>query len=138
MKVIHGNITLVLEMLKTAYTEEENVSQTGWVYFLSQTLIPGTTGFNLVPTPLGKTGILKNVQVTCLDNALFMQLELRKASTPAVNFLATYFVTQGNWDLNDIIISAGDNLQLVLTNNAAGNVTFTVYIFIVDAVGILT
>ena len=47
------------------------------------------------PTPSGKTGILKNVQVTCSDNAWFMQLELRKASTPAVNFLATYFVAQG-------------------------------------------
>jgi len=137
MTVIHGNISKVLEIEKIAHTEKENIVQSGWVYFLSATLPPGTTGYDLIPTPSGKTGILKIIAMSCQNNGNFMFVELRKASDPANDFFSSYFINKYSWDLNDTIISAGDHLQLVITNNAVGNVAFTNLIFIIDAVGIL-
>ena len=138
MTHIHGNILKILEIEKTANTEKENIVQNGWVYFLVATLPPGVTGYDLIPTPSGKTGILKRIDMSCLNNGNFMFVELRKASNPANDFFASYFINKYSWGLNDTILSAGDHLQLVITNNAVGNVTFTNLIFIVDAVGILT
>jgi len=138
MTHIRGDINKVLEIEKTSYTEEDTAFQDGWIYRINF-LTPGTSTAGIVFTNVlsNETQLLKSIQVSVNDLTSLHTVEISRASDNLVLF-SSIFYQSGQWELNDAIISAGDHIDLRWTNNAVGNVTFTIQMLSVDAVGILT
>jgi len=134
---IRGDIDQVIEIEKKAYTEEETAFQTGWIYHIHYLSPPGISGVVFDFVQSNETQILKSIQVSVDDMTSFNSVEISRESEPFALF-ASIFYQSGKWELNDAIIQSGDYIDLRWTNNAAGNVTFTITMLSVDAVGILS
>ena len=136
MTHIRGDINQVFEIEKTAYTERSTSFQNGWIYRLVYITPPGTSGVVFTSVLSNATQLLKSIQVSVDNLTNFHRVEIARASETIALF-STIFFQGGQWELNDAIISSGDYIDLRWTNNAAGNVTFTIIMLSVDVVGVL-
>ncbi len=136
MTHIRGDINQVLEIEKTAYTERSTSFQNGWIYRLVYITPPGTSGVVFTSVLSNTTQLLKSIQVSVDNLTNLHTVEIARASETIALF-STIFFQGGQWELNDAIISSGDYIDLRWTNNAVGNVTFTIIMLSVDAVGVL-
>ncbi len=134
MTHIRGDINQVLQIEKTAYTERSTAFQNGWIYHVNAITPPGTSGVVFTSVLSNETQLLKSIQVSVDNLTNFHTVEIARASETVALF-STIFFQGGQWELNDAIISSGDYIDLRWTNNAPGNVTFTITMLSVDAVG---
>lgn len=136
MTHIRGDINQVWEIEKTAYTEQDTALQNGWIYHINYITPPGTSGIVFDFVLYNTTQLLKSIQVSCDNVTNFHTVEISRASED-FGLFSSVFYQKGQWELNDAIIQSGDYIDLRWTNNAAGNVIFTITMLSVDAVGVL-
>ena len=101
--------------------------------------MPGLTllGFYAINIPgqTLKNGYMKKISVTCSNNATLMCAYLTKtniATGTITEFWRTYFVNNGEWDLNDAKILNTEYYSIVFLNYNAGIVHFTANISYIE------
>lgn len=81
-----------------------------------------------IPGSTYKNGYMKKISITCNDNGTLMRADLTTrdvATGETALFWRVYFITNGEWDLNDSGILDTEEYILTLVNYAGGGVLFT-------------
>ena len=134
MSIIHGDITKIHEVLKRGYSEP--IVQATKGYSLNTGAIaPGVNNFDVTGVTAGYVGFFKIISVSCDDATSIHQITARKI--PAVgdvwDFFSAYFSIGYEWNIGDLLISDADTLRIIIDNNAAGNVTFSINIYWIES-----
>ena len=129
MTHIRGSISKVKEVLTKGY--KISAVQTPSMDVTSDT-IAGLTAMTYyvinIPGSTYKNGYMKKISVTCNDNANLMGAYLTGRSVAtgeSLIFWYTFFINNGEWDLNDTGILDNEEYLLTLLNYSAGAVLFT-------------
>ena len=136
MTHIRGDIRQVAEVLKIAYTEKVNALQNAERWVIQYSVPPGGISFTRI-TLRGKTGIVKLFDVSALNVANLLQVSLQREGGN-VTLFGSYLFNRQNWEINDAIVPAGDQLIIGLGNPTGANIFYTAQVLIVDAEGTLT
>ncbi len=136
MTHIRGDIRQVAEVLKIAYTEKVNALQNAERWVIQYSVPPGGISFTRT-TLRGKTGIVKLFDVSALNVANLLQVSLQREGGN-VTLFGSYLFNRQNWEINDAIVPAGDQLIIGLGNPTGANIFYTAQVLIVDAEGTLT
>ncbi len=136
MTHIRGDIRQVAEVLKIAYTEKVNAFQNAERWVIQYSVPPGGLQFTRI-IPREKTGIVKLFDVSALNVAVLLPVILQRDGGN-ITIFESYLFNRQNWEINDAISPAGDQLIVVLNNPTGANILYTAQVLIVDAEGILT
>ncbi len=133
---IRGDIHQVAEVLKIAYTEKVNALQNAERWLIQVAVPPGGIAYTRLINR-GKTGVVKLFDVSANNVATLLPVTLRRDGGN-IGIFGSYFFNRQNWEINDAIIPAGDQLIVNLENPTGANIDYTVQVLIVDAEGTLT
>ena len=132
MAVLHGDVSKVYEVLTKGYAispvqtasmdvTSDNIAGTSYQTYYAVNL-PGQTY---------KNGYMKKISVTCNNTATLMEayLSVRVVATGVTTVLwQSFFVNNGEWDLNDIRILDTNEYLITLGNYVEWIVHLTVII----------
>ncbi len=126
---IRGNIIQVAEVLKIAYTEKVNAFQNAERWLIRYSVPPG--GLNFTRPLREKAGVVKLFDVSAENVANIIPVSLQRDGGNILLF-TLYLFNRYNWEINDAIVPAGDQLIVVLNNPTGANIFYTVKVLIVD------
>ena len=129
MTHIRGDIRQIGEVLKIAYTEKVNALQNAERWVVQWSVPPAGMGCT---RPLReKAGVVKLFDVSAENVANIIPVSLQRDGGNILLF-TLYLFNRYNWEINDAIVPAGDQLIVVLNNPTGANIFYTVQVLIVD------